>query len=160
RAGANDFNVASGNFSAGTSWLGGAVPISTDDADINNGGTAIIRVGDTLEVALLHIGLSFGDSGNLVMNGGSLHVTAANGNPADNAFAVGDQGTGTFTMNGGLITLGNLDPVNSDDGIEFHIARTGSGTMTMNAGTIQIGSTLRVARGQGGNAVGVFKLLG
>jgi hypothetical protein len=154
---ATDFNVASGAFVDGSSWLGGNPPGTFDDANINNGGTATFGAFDFLDISRLHLGVGGGDKGTLIMNGGTLNITEFGGNGDDTAVTIGDLGVGTFTMNGGQIDLGGLI---NDDG-DFHIGKSGTGsTMTMNDGLVRMGGTLRIARGQAGNATGTLSILG
>ena len=53
------WNVQSGNWSVATNWSGGAVPTSTDNADIFNGGTATITTSGEL-CANLYLGSTAG----------------------------------------------------------------------------------------------------
>src|SRR4051794_8759622 len=87
---ATDFGVAAGEFTLGPSWVGGLPPGSASDANINNGGTATLTVGDAIDVSRLRIGMGAGQSGRLVMDGGTLKVTLNGGDPDDTAFTVGD----------------------------------------------------------------------
>ena len=66
------WSVASGDWSVATNWSGGALPTSTDNADIYNGGTATITTtGDVC--SSLSLGSTAG-SGAIQMTGGSLAV--------------------------------------------------------------------------------------
>jgi T5SS/PEP-CTERM-associated repeat protein len=151
-ASASDFIAfPAGDFTVNGNWSTGTVPTSGDNADINNGGTANVHAGDSIGVTRLRLGVSAGQSGSLVMDGGTFEMT--NGTTAgDDIVAIGDLGSGTFTMNGG--TLESLS------GGDFHIGKTGTGVMNMNGGTVNLLETLRVARGVNGPSTGTFNLLG
>ena len=156
-ANATDFAVQSGNFSAGSSWTGGAAPGANDYAVIDNGGTATILPNDVINISGLQAGEAAGTTGMLVMNGGTVNVNPTDGNPGDNAIAIGEFGVGTFQMNGGTINLGSLTSPDFD----FHVGKSSMGsTMTMTGGTINLGSAFRVARGQDANASATVTLMG
>ena len=153
---AADFVVQSGNFTAGSSWSGGQPP-SFDDANINNGGTALFNPGDDFTVNRLHVGTDAGGTGTLNMTGGTLNVMPVSGDPDDNTIAFGEFGVGHFLMSGGTINLGSL--VSPD--FDFHVGKSSMGsTMVMTGGTINMGATFRVARGQAGNASATVSILG
>jgi T5SS/PEP-CTERM-associated repeat protein len=153
-----DFAVSSGSFTAGSSWSGGVAPGPADDANINNGGTATLASTDIANVAQLHLGQAAGQSGRMIMNGGTLGIVLTNGNGGDTAVTIGDAGVGNFTMNDGTLILGGLA---SEDG-DFHVGKnsTTASTMTMNGGQVNMGGTLRIARGQSANAVATLNLAG
>lgn len=154
---ATDFAVTSGNFSAGSSWVGGQPPTSIDDANINNGGTALFNPGDNFTIDRLHVATDPGTTGNLTMSGGTLNVLPFNGDPDDNTIAIGEFGVGHFTMSGGTINLGTL----AANDYDFHVGKSSMGsTMTMTGGTINMGGTFRVARGQAGDASSTVSILG
>lgn len=154
---ATDFIVQSGNFSAGSSWDTGMPPGQFDDANINNGGTALFNPNDNFTINFLHVGTDAGTTGNLTMSGGTLNVVPFNGDPDDNALAIGEFGVGHFTMSGGTINLGSLMASDYD----FHVGKSSMGsTMTFTGGTINMGGTFRVARGQAGDASSTVSILG
>lgn len=156
-ANATDFAVQSGNFSAGSSWTGGTAPGPNDYAVIDNGGAATILPNDVINISGLQAGEAAGKTGMLVMNGGTVNVNPTDGNPGDNAIAIGEFGVGTFQMNGGTINLGSLTSPDFD----FHVGKSSIGsTMTMTGGTINLGSAFRVARGQDANASATVTLMG
>ena len=154
-ASANDFIAfPAGDFTVGANWAAGSVPAFTDTADINNGGTATVRIGDAIEVFKLRLGVNAGQSGSLTMNGGQIDMSNSS-TAGDDIVAIGAAGSGTFTMNGGTL--------NVLSGGDFHIGKTGTGVMTMNGGTVNMLETLRIARGVTGaaNAAnGTLNLLG
>src|SRR5687768_9229257 len=136
---ADEFNVPAGSFTADSSWADNSAPGFADEANINNGGTATLTTGSSVLIDELHLGQAAGQTGTLVMQAGST-LTLGSGNGGDDVFAVGDFGTGTFTMNGGLIDQPSGD---------FHIGKNGFGSvMTMNGGEVNLRATLRIARGQ------------
>ena len=88
--------VATGNWSIATNWVGDAVPGSTDDSLINNGGTAVIDSTSTGDIGGLHIYLGDGNgSGTINMSAGTF---------AGSQIQVGysTAGSGFFTQSGGL----------------------------------------------------------
>ncbi len=90
------WNVASGDWSSGGNWSGGAVPTVNDNADIFNGRTATItRTGEVCNN--LYVGTVAG-SGSIQMIGGGLSVT--------NSAFVGYSSTGNLTQTGGSSTIG------------------------------------------------------
>ncbi len=82
-----------GDWSDPTNW-GGTLPTSSDDAYITNDGTADVSQGQSDICNNLYLGNSgTGQSGTILMNGGSITWTHAE--------YVGYSGIGTFTQSGG-----------------------------------------------------------
>lgn len=79
----------SGEWASGANWDLG-VPVSSEDAYIDNGGTAQISTG-AFDVAALFIGSGSGDNGGLSLTGGTLAIGGQ--------FQVGTHGTGIGTIN-------------------------------------------------------------
>ena len=151
--------AATGLWMDALNWDAMIPPESALIANINNGGTATIQPDDFASASEVHLGLSAGQTGNLVMNGGTLLVSDPRLDSNDNAFAVGDLGRGTFTMNGGDLYLGTTRPDNAPD---FHVGKSNSenSIMTQNGGNVRMMGTLRIARAQAGPATGTLNLLG
>ena len=140
--------TTTGDWSAATNWSGGAVPTSTDNADIYNGGTATItQTGEVCDN--LSLGSTAG-SGAINMTDGNLFVTFPG------SVFVGYSGTGAFTQSGGtssswhlcvgynagssgiysLSGTGQLSTVG-----EEYIGCSGTGTFTQSSGTNNVASS-------------------
>ncbi len=90
------WNVASGDWSSAGNWSGAAVPTSSDNADIYNGGTATVtQIGEVCN------NLSLGG-----MGGGTLQVTGGSLSISSSAL-VGLSGSGGFVQSGGAVSLSN-----------------------------------------------------
>jgi hypothetical protein len=107
-------NTGTGNWVDGVNWDTGNPPnsggVTNDVGIINNGGTALIRLGDTVSTGSITLGVSLAtDVGNLVMTGGSLTTTNTDIRIGGNAAATA--GTGRFDQSGGTVTMnaGNLN---------------------------------------------------
>lgn len=143
------WNVASGNFNVAGNWSPAGVPAPGETATINNAGTATLD--SFQDVGAIEIASGGGTSGTLAMTaGGDLFVS--------NNVHVGEQGTGTLTINnakldagpggsaasifvggqnnGGTGTLtmsgGNAATLDADD--DFVMGRVGTGTFNMQGG--------------------------
>ena len=66
------WSVTSGDWSVASNW-GGTEPTSSDDAYINNGGTALIA-SEGEECGMLSLGNDAGRYGSIIMTDGSLYV--------------------------------------------------------------------------------------
>jgi hypothetical protein len=143
RAGrAQDFswNVANGDYGTATSWNPVGNPGPFDTAAINNGGTANYTAGiGTSGLTDLTVGGPAGSSGTFNLTGGELQV---------NTVTIGQSGTGTATLNGGLLTVGggSLFVGGTQDGIT-----SGVGTLNVMGGaTTQFSSGDDVQFGRNG----------
>src|SRR4051812_12250429 len=137
------FNLPAGAFNLGPSWLELSPPGAGDKAIIDNGGTAVLAT--STDVGRLYIASAGGTSGSMTMTGGTLNVLLED-------MRVGEFGTGSFSMSGGVINHGPLTSTSAD----MNIGRSGNGAMTMTGGTMNLGGSVRVARG--GDAVGTGTL--
>ena len=85
-------NTGSGNWTTPGNWDTGAVPNTTTNVFIENGGTAVVSTsGQTVD--LLQVGIDPATSGSLVIQGGGTLTQASSG-----VFTL--VGTGSFTING------------------------------------------------------------
>ena len=161
------WNVQQGDWSVATNWSGGALPTSTDNADIFNGGTATITTtGDTCST--LSLGNTAG-SGAINMTSGSFTVSGS-------AF-VGFSGTGTFTQSGGTnnVTYGNQGAVYLGYNVGSNgtyslgssgllsawsetVGNSGTGNFTQSGGTNTISRNLYIGESAGSN--GTYNLSG
>jgi len=94
------WNASSSDWSTASNWLPspGTEPTSSDNAKINNGGTATItQSGEACNN--LYLGYGSTEAGTIEMSNGSLTVSKYCG--------VGYFGTGTFTQTGGSVSIGN-----------------------------------------------------
>jgi hypothetical protein len=148
------WNVPNGAFDNPTNWNPNGVPGASDDAFIDNGGVATFNT-PTLEVNSLTVASTGGSSGTLAVTGGDLF---------GNGIRIGEEGTGTATVNNGILRAGGPSLfVGGQDGF-------GTGTLTIsgNADTLvssadDIGvgrqgtGTLNVS---GGELQGVYTFIG
>ncbi len=101
---------STGNWFTSTNWTNG-VPTSSDDAVINNGGTATIASSGAAARSLT-LGAAVGDAGSVIVDGGSLSVPNDCGtydSPDDIRLGiyVGYGGTGNLSIiNGGTVASG------------------------------------------------------
>jgi fibronectin-binding autotransporter adhesin len=122
-------NAGSGGWSVPANW-GGTEPLSSDDANISNGGTAQITTSG--EVASnLYLGYTYGNIGTIEMSdGGTLTTT--------NDEYIGRQNKGTFNQSGGT----------NATRVMYIASRSGSsGTYTQSGGVVSIGTEIRMATG-------------
>ncbi|WP_429440750.1 autotransporter outer membrane beta-barrel domain-containing protein [Paraburkholderia sp. GAS33] len=85
-------NTGSGNWTTPGNWDTGAVPNTTTNVFIENGGTAVVSTGGQT-VDLLQVGIDPASSGSLVIQGGGTLTQASSG-----VFTL--IGTGSLTING------------------------------------------------------------
>jgi hypothetical protein len=111
------WSVSSGNWSTASNW-GGAEPTSSDDAYIQNGGTATITKPDE-QCSNLYLGAA--KSGTVKMSTGSLTVSGIS--------YIGYSGTGTFTQTGGTNTISSYLYIGYYSG--------SSGTYNLSGGTLK-----------------------
>jgi hypothetical protein len=111
------FNVSEGDWSTGSSWLGGTEPSGIDLVYVNNNGTADIT--QSGEVAsYLYLGQNSNQTGTVNMTSGALSVT--------NYEYIAYSGKGTFIQSGGTNTAGTITV-----GMGFN----SKGTYTQSGGT-------------------------
>ena len=136
RATAYYWGVPSGNWSQAVNW-GGTVPGYSDNATIDNGGTATVSlIGQ--QAWDLYLGNTAG-SGTLNMTAGGLAV---------NGEYVGYSGSGGFTQSGGINTVSNLYLGYGSTGVGTYnfgggnlsatygyVGYSGTGTFTQSGGT-------------------------
>ncbi len=139
-----------GDFNDDTNWSSGEVPGPTDDAVVNNAGTAELS-GDLGEASVLRLGTISSQSGNFAQTGGTF-VSAG-------AF-IGEAGTGAARISDGEFTIGR-DSIHvgwlpggvgemTIDGPEalvtsaddFQLGREGTGTLQFSAGQLRAGFTV------------------
>jgi len=131
---------ATGDWTAGTNWDGGAAPGAGENAGINNAGTAQV-LGATTAFRQLELGTS--GTGTIDMTAGNLDVTPGG------AWVSRGTGTGTFNQSSGVTTVAGT----------FFIADGGAGTGIVNLSgdaLLNVGGNL-LPGGRG--AVGTFGTL-
>ncbi len=127
-----------GDWSVATNWSGGAVPTSTDNADVFNGGTASIT---TTADACSNLSLgSTAGSGSIQMYGGMLNV--------GNAVAVGYSGTGNFSQSGGTSTIARGLTIGAGSGSNGSYTLSG-GSLAAAVGVYDAGETIGSYYGTG-----------
>jgi len=124
-------NSATGNWNEPTNWLSGAIPGASDDARINNGGTALIDDAQTVNTGFAVMADTNGTSGRLQMTGGRL-VSNFDIRIGGNAATGG--GNGVFDQSGGVVFMngGNLN---------VGFGTTAIGTYNLSGGTLWFGDT-------------------
>ncbi len=128
------WTAGTGNWTTGSNWSGGT-PNSGTDADISNGGTALLPEGAS--GASLNTYLGFSGNGSLNISGGNLTVA----NNVTLGFLAATAGNATLSSGNWTITQ-YLD-----------IGRTGSGALTVIGGNLTaLVSTLGSNTGAGGTA--------
>jgi hypothetical protein len=139
------WNAGVGSFDTPSNWTPAGTPEIFDDVIVNNGGTVNYTTGDTW-LNSITLGSTPGTSGAFVMTGGSINLNLG-------GLRVGEQGTGTFTVNdaafgtgdgsifvggqnnGGTGVLNLSGPngrLSSTD--DFVLGRVGTGTFNMTGG--------------------------
>jgi autotransporter-associated beta strand protein len=158
------WSVSNGDWSTAIYW-GGTEPASSDNAYIQNGGTAnITQTGEVCDY--LYLGASgAGNSGTIVMSGGNLYS-------GDDQY-VGYSGMGAFTQTGGTnSTLGLFLGYNSGSAGAYNLSGTaqlsatyesigsldGAGTLSQTGGTNSISAVIFI--GQNPNSIGTYNLSG
>ena len=145
--------AGTGDWSVGTDWSGGAVPTSTDNADISGGTVTITQTGETCGTLWLGSYSGVAGSGVVQMANGSLTISgsadvgysspAPSSRPGGTDTIVGQfyVGSGAYSLNGGIL---NLDAL-SGTGFNF-----GGGTLQA-SGSFTTYSSMTLT-GSGGNA--------
>jgi len=118
------WNASSGNWSEQLKWNPQQVPTFSDDVYVNIGGT--VNVIGASEARSLMVGESSGQSGHVVMSGGSLIVPRHQ--------TIGGSGTGSFTQSGG-----NNYSSYGENTYELRIGHSSGsvGIYTLTGGTLQ-----------------------
>lgn len=98
RAAGCTWGVPSGDWSVASNW-GGAVPSTTSNGYVINGGTASITSSDAVCNSLYLGDPNSTNTGTIQMSGGSLSVSSHE--------YLGNKGTGTFLQSGGTNNLGS-----------------------------------------------------
>jgi len=128
------WTAGTGNWTTGSNWSGGT-PNSGTNADISNGGTALLPEGAS--GASFDTYLGFSGNGSLIISGGNLTVA----NNVTFGFQAGTVGNATLSAGNWTITQ-YLD-----------IGRNGSGALTVSGGNLTaLVSTLGSSTGAGGAA--------
>jgi hypothetical protein len=126
--------ASSGNWSTGTNWSGGTIPVSTDNVVLNPAGARTITVDGNYNINNLTVGanttLSFNPSVIMTVNG-NFSETAGTTSLNSGVLSV----TGSFSQSGGTINLntGTLD-------VKGSLSKT-SGTFNENTGLISFTGT-------------------
>jgi len=152
-SGGYDWNVASGNWVDAGSWTpAGGPPTASDDATIDNGGTATIGSSDAAVASTLVVALNrlAGNRGKIILNGGSLTVSGSRqvtgpspGTKLTGSEFIGWGQLGEFEQTGGVHTVES----NLYMGIEQHngYGINGSGLYTLTGGgQLSVGGSLTV----------------
>jgi hypothetical protein len=173
-------NPGQGQFNDPANWSSNSVPAGSDDARVNNGGTAIIDSSMTLSMSLLQIADTNTTTGTVRMTGGSLTLSSdlrSGGNAASGG------GTGVFQLEGGSVLLtGNLNVgfgTNNANGTYnifggslqcnaanpiFAVGNRGTGTINHTNGTVYLrnntGFTQLGRNVANGTAFGTYNLSG
>jgi fibronectin-binding autotransporter adhesin len=138
-AGFTWINTATDYYTNSANWDLAAVPGDIDTANIANNGTALYTDQMTNLLQKLWLGGLDGSSGTVVMSGGVLSITNVE---ATDAFMPGfwNNSTGTFTLNGGTLTVARPSSSNRyfQDSFEPGFAAGSSGTVTVNSGRLNM----------------------
>ena len=127
-------NPATGNWNNTANWSTGVIPTGGDNGFINNGGTALIDASQNVVTSLATMGRGAGESGTLIMTGGTLTTNSdirAGGNTAAGG------GTGSFDLSGGTVFMngGNLN-IGQGSGGAVGTVRISGGSLQINAGFV------------------------
>jgi len=152
-----------GDFFNANNWEGGVVPGVADIAEIDNGGTATIgATAGTFSLAGIRLGTTAGssNSGHIIMNGGTLNLSANAGDPKA---VIGDSATlSTFIMNGGKIFFDGPDAFpgsSSEDGVnglDWEVGEHGLGRFEMHGGEFYASDDLKIAENAAGTGYGII----
>jgi hypothetical protein len=163
-----------GTWHTATNWNTDTVPGPTDNAFINNGGTAQITQ-DIPAVIDLRAGDGAGSSGTVLHSAGNATVNewmrigvnggtgtyslSGTGNlTVQNALNIGEAGTGTLNVSGGTLRKLVPTPPTGDDGdqwMNIGFNAGGNGTFNLSGGAVQVdtGAKLLIARNGGSGVV-------
>jgi hypothetical protein len=156
-------NPGQGQFTDIANWSSNSVPTGSDDARVNNGGTAVIDSSMTLSMSLLQIGDTNTTTGTVRMTGGSLTL-ASDLRAGGNAATAG--GTGVFQLEGGtaVVSGGNFNVgfgTNNANGTYnifggslqcnaanpiFAVGNRGTGTVNQTNGTVFLKNTTGITQ--------------
>jgi len=130
-AGATEWRVSSGNWSASANWTAG-VPTSSTEAWVMNNGTVAIDSSNAA-ASVLALGYGTGQNGAATMSSSTASYTG----PLYLGFTGGS--TGTFTQSAGTVTSGDLRiAAGANVGSELRRYTLNGGTL--NASSLQVGS--------------------
>src|SRR5258706_2911875 len=132
-------NPGSDYYTNSANWDQAAVPGSADTALMASGGTALIdSTMSNLLTSMLLGGLD-GSAGSVTMTGGNLLITNTTGTTGFLP-GYGQNSSGTFTLNGGTLTVARPSTGNKYFQDSFQPGQTigSTGTVTVNNGTLNI----------------------
>jgi outer membrane autotransporter protein len=133
---------AGGDWFKAANWSAG-VPDLTTDAQINNGGSAKIDLGQVASAQTMGLGFNSGDSGTLLLDRGSSLAT--------NVIAVGQTGRGTLNIANGSTLLDITGFVGNGVGSTGMVGVDGLGSSWTNLDSLSVGEngsgTLNITRG-------------
>ena len=158
-----------GDWNTATNWSTDAVPGPSDNAMVNNGGTAQIT-SDAPAVIDIRAGDGAASTGTINHTAGAIRVNewmrigigggtgtyslSGTGNlTVQNALNIGEGGTGTLNVSGGTLTkLTPTLPTDNDGDQWFNVGfgQNGNGTFNLSGGTVQVNgpqNVFLVARG-------------
>src|SRR3954469_13711594 len=157
-----DWKGTTGDFFDAHNWEGGVVPGVGDVAEINNGGTATIaQNASTFALAGIRLGsVQDGtESGHVIMNGGTLNLSA---NPGDPKAVIGFSAVlSSFVLNGGTIFFDGPDqfPGQNKAGVnelDWEVGEKGMGRFEMHGGAFFGSDDLKIAENAAGIGYGII----
>ncbi len=169
-------NLTSGNYNTAANWTPNGIPSNAalQFLEIGNGGTAIVDGVATYEGALLHLGLRNGETGNLLISGGTmnlgeLHVGGRQTIPTNfldwtAGTTLNSGGSGFVIQSGGTVNVtyaGVSDPPTQSLYIGEGGLSTGNtavGNYQLTGGNLNVGvaTTDQIVIGSGVGAQGTF----
>ncbi len=139
-----------GAWTEATNWADDQVPAASATANISDGGVATVSAGDSVEVGLVNVGNDSGSSGALTVSDGAFDASV---------ILVGNEGSGTLTIDGGSVSVGGITAgfftgstgtVNITGGdlttTNFEIGNNGIGTVNLSGGTVTVNGNSYVNR--------------
>src|SRR5436190_9646347 len=132
-------NPGSDFYTNSANWDLAAVPGNADTAIMASGGTAIIDATMSNLLTSMWLGGLDGSAGNVTMTGGNLSMSNTAGTTAFLP-GYGQNSSGTFTLNGGTLTVARPSTGNKFFQDSFQPGQTigATGTVTVNNGTVNI----------------------
>src|SRR6185437_9644358 len=170
---------ATGSYVNPTNWNPDTLPANTANnfLEINDTGTAVVNTGDAAEGTFLNLGLNTGDSGNLVIHGGTLTLGELRVGGRETLQSDLDDytmgtfnpiagGAGTVVQDGGDVIVTYRDASDTEPPIQstyigdagLASGNTASGSYTITGGTLTSGvaNNDSIAIGTGSGTVGHF----
>ncbi|PWU20961.1 MAG: hypothetical protein C5B50_02800 [Verrucomicrobia bacterium] len=131
-------NATSGSYTNPANWDLNAVPGIADTAIMAANGTATVDSTMTPLLTSLLMGGLDSTAGNITMSGGTFNITNTGGTAFQAGY--GQNSSGTFTLNGGTLTIARPSTSNRYFQDSFQPGQTigATGTMTVNGGTLNI----------------------